>query len=199
MAAESDGMMGSQTSSTSEPGEQRPRRFSRESLELAALAAEVIGAVAVLITLAFLAVQMADNNRLLESQAYFNFLEVAHHPIAMPVQDPDLHAVLQKCTKTPDEATEDEWDRCGTFYFIVYNSWEYTYYQDGNDALPKGLHIGADAYFRSLLSKPGYQRFWPEYRESYGEPFRSYVEELFIRARASGAPAAENVGEGAGA
>jgi hypothetical protein len=175
--------MDSSTASKDELPSQRPRRFSRESLELAALAAEVIGAVAVLITLAFLAVQIADNNKLLESQAYFNFLEVAHHPIAMPVQDPEFNTLLQKCTQTPHETTVDEWERCSSFYFIMYNSWEYTYYQDGNDALPKGLHVGADAYFRGFLSKPGYRRFWPEYREAYGEPFRSYVEELFIAAK----------------
>jgi len=177
--------MDSSTASKDELPSQRPRRFSRESLELAALAAEVIGAVAVLITLAFLAVQIADNNKLLESQAYFNFLEVAHHPIAMPVQDPEFNTLLQKCTQTPYETTVDEWERCSSFYFIMYNSWEYTYYQDGNDALPKGLHVGADAYFRGFLSKPGYRRFWPEYREAYGEPFRSYVEELFIAAKPS--------------
>ncbi len=175
--------MDSLTASKKELPSQRPRRFSRESLELAALTAEVIGAVAVLITLAFLAVQIADNNKLLESQAYFNFLEVAHHPIAMPVQDPEFNTLLQKCTQIPHETTVDEWERCSSFYFIMYNSWEYTYYQDGNDALPKGLHVGADAYFRGFLSKPGYRRFWPEYREAYGEPFRSYVEELFIAAK----------------
>lgn len=118
----------------------KARRVSRESLEVAALAAEIIGAAAVVITIAFLAVQISDNNKLLESQAYFNFLEVAHHPIAMPVQDPEFNALLQKCTHTPLEVTDDEWERCSSFYFIVYNSWEYTYYQDGNDALPKGLH-----------------------------------------------------------
>ena len=64
----------------------------------------------------------------------------------------------------------------------MYNSWEYTYYQDGNDALPQGLHDGADAYFQGFLSLAGYRRFWPEYRVAYGEPFRSYVEAVFIAA-----------------
>ena len=158
------------------------RRFSRENLELAALSAEVIGAVAVVVTLGFLALQISANNKLLESQAYFNFLEVAHHPISMPIEDPDFNALLQKCNQTPSETTPDEWERCSSFYFIMYNSWEYTYYQDGNDALPQGLHDGADAYFRGFLSVPGYRRFWPDYRVAYGEPFRSYVEEAFIAA-----------------
>jgi hypothetical protein len=172
--------MGDLTETKPESPSPRKRRFSRESLELAALSAEVIGAVAVVITLAFLALQISANNKLLESQAYFNFLEVAHHPIAMPVQDPEFNELLQKCTQTPQETTNDEWERCSSFYFIMYNSWEYTYYQNGNDALPKGLHDGADEYFRGFLSEPGYRRFWPEYRSAYGEPFRSYVEEVFI-------------------
>ena len=158
------------------------RRFSRETLELAALCAEVIGASAVVLTLGILAIQISANNKLLESQAYFNFLEVAHHPIAMPIEDPEFNALLQKCSQTPYETTPDEWKRCSSFYFIMYNSWEYTYYQDGNDALPQGLHDGADAYFRGFLHEPGYRRFWPEYRVAYGEPFRSYVEDAFIAA-----------------
>ena len=175
--------MNEESSTEDRSSAQPSRRFSRESLELAALSAEIIGALAVVVTIAFLAIQISDNNRLLESQAYFNFLEVAHHPIAMPVQDPEFNTLLQKCTLTPSETTPDEWERCSSFYFIMYNSWEYTYYQDGNDALPKGLHVGADAYFRSFLSQPGYRRFWPEYRDSYGEPFRSYVEEIFNAAK----------------
>ena len=170
----------------------RPQRLSRGTLELAALCAEVIGAAAVVLTLGFLALQISANNKLLESQAYFNFLEVAHHPIAMPVQDPEFNALLQKCGQSPYETTAEEWERCSSFYFIMYNSWEYTYYQNGNDALPQGLHDGADAYFRGFLSVPGYRRFWPEYRIAYGEPFRSYVEEAFnAAAPKSAAPAAE--------
>jgi len=64
----------------------------------------------------------------------------------------------------------------------MHNSWEYTDCKDAKDALPQGLHDGADAYFRSFLSQPGYRRFWPEYRIAYGEPFRSYVEEEFMAA-----------------
>lgn len=161
----------------------RKRRFSRETLEIAALGAEVIGAVAVVLTIAFLALQISENNKLLVSQTYFNFLEVAHKPIAMHVLDADFSLLLQNCTDTPDETTPAEWERCSSFFFIMYNGWEYTYYQSEDDALPKGLHEGADAYYRGLLSKPGYRKWWPEYRFGYGEPFRSYVEKVFIASK----------------
>lgn len=154
-------------------------------LQKAALAAEIVGALAVIATVLFLAIQISDNNKLLESQAYFNFLEVAHNPIGMRVEDPGLNDLLLKCSNSPRETTPAEWQRCSSYYFIMYNSWEYTYYQDGNDALPKGLHDGADAYFRGFLREPGYRRFWPEFRQAYGEPFRSYVEEAYIAAAPS--------------
>jgi hypothetical protein len=49
----------------------------RSRLETAALISEVLGGVAVLISVIYLALQIADNNRLLRSQSHYNALEAA--------------------------------------------------------------------------------------------------------------------------
>jgi hypothetical protein len=69
--------------------------------------------------------------------------------------------------------------------FIGFNAWEYLYYQNRDGSIPKELWVGADAYFKGLVAtKPGLTRFWAEFRESFDEPFRTYVEEEFARVAA---------------
>ena len=46
-------------------------------LERWALFAEIAGAIAVVLSVVYLALQVSDNNRLLRSQAHYNALELA--------------------------------------------------------------------------------------------------------------------------
>lgn len=148
-------------------------------LQRAALIAEIIGAGAVVASVIYLALQINSNNKLLEAQAYYNFLTLGHQPMESIYSNPEFADVIFRCDLTPYEVTPLEWERCGLFYFTLMNSFEYTYYQRNLQILPEGMAEGADAYFRGLLVKPGYRRFWEEYQDGYGEPFRSYFEASF--------------------
>ncbi len=148
-------------------------------LQRAALIAEIIGAGAVVASVIYLALQINSNNKLLEAQAYFNFLAIGHQATEMVITDPALAELKLRCDATPYEVTPAEWERCGLFYFTEMNSFEYVYYQQGLDALPRGFADGAFGYYKGMLTAPGYRRFWKEYQDGYGEPFRSYLEASF--------------------
>ena len=54
---------------------------SSTKLERWALFAEIAGAIAVVLSVAYLALQVSDNNRLLRSQAHYNALELTQRPL----------------------------------------------------------------------------------------------------------------------
>ncbi len=153
---------------------------SGTKLERWALFAEIAGAFAVVMSVAYLALQVADNNRLLRSQAHYNALELGQRPLEMLVENENLATVMADCNSNPESVDPVSWGRCSALYFMEFNSWEYFYYQYADDSIPAQLWRGADAHFKQqVLTNLGYARFWAEGQMAFDEPFRSYVNDEF--------------------
>jgi len=147
------------------------------NLERAALIAEVLGGFAVVVSVIYLALQISDNNRLLRSQSHYNALEVLQRPFEIMLENADLAEILQQCNDDPYDVSDVIWSRCTNYIFMQANGWEYTYYQNLDDAVPPSLWVGVDGYFNNeARTKAGWVRFWAETEAGFGEPFRSYLE-----------------------
>src|SRR5918993_4209762 len=148
----------------------------RTRLETCARVAEIAGAVAVVVSVIYLAVQINDNTKLLRSQAHYNAINLGQRPLEIMVENQDLADVVIHCDSDPTAVSAPNWLRCGNYYFMQYNAWEYFYYQHGDDAIPKALWAGADAYYRTMVAtNAGFGRSWSEIEGTFDEPFRSYV------------------------
>ncbi len=153
---------------------------SRTKLERWALFAEIAGAFAVVLSVAYLALQVSDNNRLLRSQAHFNALSLGQRPLEMMVENENLAAVIVRCSSDPASMDPASWERCSNYYFMQFNSWEYFFYQHADGSIPSQLWRGADAYFKQeVQTNLGYAQFWSEGQIAFDEPFRSYVASEF--------------------
>ncbi len=150
----------------------------RTGLEKAALIAEVLGGVAVVISVIYLAVQISDNNRILRSQTHHSALEALQRPFEMMLESDSLAGELVLCRSDPYAVSEAIWTRCHNYYFMQANGWEYTYYQQNDEALPPSFWPGVDGYMASeARTNPGWVRFWKETADGFGQPFRSYIDE----------------------
>jgi hypothetical protein len=150
------------------------------SLEQASLISQIISAVAILASLAFLAFQVRGNTRALRSQSYFNGMTHGQRPFEMMVADKDLTRIVNTGYNSPAALSQDDRERFNLHTFMLINSWEYFFYQNQDGSIPKQLFTGTDAHMRVLVrSKPGLRSFWDEYRHAYEEPFLSYVSAVF--------------------
>ncbi|MDH5240716.1 MAG: hypothetical protein OEW73_08040 [Gammaproteobacteria bacterium] len=153
-------------------------------LERWALFAEIAGAVAVVLSVAYLALQVSDNNKLLRSQAHYNALELGQRPLEIMLENESLAGVLVSCEQAPEAVDRVGWERCSNYYFLEFNSWEYFYYQHDDGSIPPQLWSGADAYYKQkVATNPGYARYWSEWQIAFDEPFRSYVTAEFAALR----------------
>ncbi|MFK8043596.1 hypothetical protein [Congregibacter sp.] len=147
------------------------------NLERAALVAEILGGFAVVVSVIYLALQISDNNRLLRSQSHYNALEVLQGPFEVMLENADLAELLQQCSEDPESVSELAWSRCTNYIFMQANGWEYTYYQNADNAVPKSLWVGVDGYFSNeARTKASWVRFWFETEQGFGEPFRTYLQ-----------------------
>ena len=153
-------------------------KTSQGNLERAALIAEVLGGIAIIVSVIYLAIQLSDNNRLLRSQSHYNALEVLQRPFEVMLESDSLAEVLDQCGDQPYDVGDSHWSRCANYYFMQANGWEYTYYQNLDDAVPPELWIGVDGYMENeARTNTGWARFWEETALGFGEPFRSYIDE----------------------
>ncbi len=159
-------------------------KLARSTLEYWALVAEIVGGLAVVISVIYLAVQISENTRVLRSQAHYNALSLAQRPFEMAIENDSLSKILNVCFSTPDKLSDEEWIRCSDYLFMQMNAWEYLYYQNRDGSIPKELWVGADASFKQMIAtKAGYSRFWAEWETAFDEPFRSYVTREFAKKR----------------
>ena len=150
------------------------------SLEQASLVSQVISAIAILASLLFLAIQIRGNTRALRSQSYFNGLQHGQRPFELMIEDQTLTRIVSEGYVAPERLSGEERERFNLHTFMLFNAWEYFYYQHRDQAIPKQLFAGTDAHMRKLIaSGPGLSVFWSEYRHAYEEPFLSYVLSAF--------------------
>ena len=160
-------------------------------LETLARVAEIAGAIAVVVSVIYLALQISANTKLLRSQAHYNAISLGERPLELVVENESLAGLVAQCNATPNDVSAATWERCFNYYLMQFNAWEYFYYQSLDGSIPKQLWVGSDSYYKSLVkTKPGYQRSWRELQTSFDEPFRSYVTDEFNRD--SPGPAADN-------
>ena len=149
----------------------------RGRLERFALLADIAGGAAVVISVAYLAIQISDNNRLLRSQAHYNALDQIQRPTVAMVESDTLAEVVFECYEQPREVSESQWLRCAGFYFLEMNGWEYAYYQNIDESIPPELWEGIDAGLgETMRTSAAHARLWEERREMFDVPFRSHVE-----------------------
>ena len=160
----------------------------RIRLETVARAAEIAAAVAVVVSVIYLAVQISHNTKLLRSQAHYNAIDLGQRPFELLIENENLAAVMLRCDAQPAEVVPTDWSRCLHYYFMLFNAWEYFYYEHRDEAIPKELWVGADGYYKSLVAtRPAFARAWNEISMGFDEPFNSYVAREF--AQKNGAPA----------
>jgi hypothetical protein len=150
--------------------------MSKSRLETTALIAEVIAAIAVVVSVLYLALQISANNKLLKSQTYHNFLTIGHPLSQMVVNDPEVAALVFKCDAEPYSVSQTDWRRCETYYQMSVDVWEYLYYQNQDGIITPAFWDGTEQHFAKItVARPGYQRFWAEWSEVYKDPFGAHA------------------------
>jgi hypothetical protein len=159
-------------------------RIKKRNQKTAALLSQVISALAVVITVIYLTIQIRDNTKALENQSHYNALSIGQAPIVMTVDNADLARIVEQGYMNPDSLNSVEQLRFYDHQFLSFNGWEYLYYANLSESIPKSLWIGADGYFSELVhTKPGLTKFWTEYKHAFAEPFKSYVEKYYNKSK----------------
>ena len=147
--------------------------------------AELFGAFAVFITVAFLAVQMRQNTRALRSESMTTASAAMQSWYQQVGHDPQATEIWLKGQVSPDECSQLEY---GQFIGLLQS---FLICQQATFRL--GLHGAVDADIRESLNatllnlkdNPGFKQFWEERSDQFDTPFRLFVEEAMASGIAS--------------
>ena len=137
---------------------------------------EFIGAVAVVITLIYLAVQVRLNTGAIRSSnaatIQINLQSLAHEPIS----DREFGDILIRAMSGEEKLEPAEKLAAYAWFFILAKSGELAYSNYLSGDLDEEFWHGALNFYRAYWLSPGFKSFWIDRRMTFTPAFRSAVE-----------------------
>ena len=146
--------------------------------EIASALAEIVGAVAVVLTLAYLAVQIRQNTNAVKAASHhavtdsFNALNVS------VIQDPKVGRLWRLGNEGYANLTEDE-QVSFSFMMISYiRIFETLYYQRKIGTMEEQLFLSEERTAQWMLTNLGFREWWAANPISFSPEFRKYIDTL---------------------
>ncbi len=136
---------------------------------------EVLGAAGVIITLAYLAVQMRQSNRLAKRAAVQGVLASRAEMNRFIASDPVLNDLVWKGMESPDDLDEREWTRFKAVFSTAIRHYEAIFLDNQEGLLPPGVWRSQESSMKRVLSMPGAQRLLRELESDFDEAFVRHV------------------------
>ena len=144
--------------------------------QLAALG-EFVGGIAVLATLAYLAVQVRQNTNAVVTTSHHQMAAALSEITFRIVDNPEVAPLLRKAAASYDGLDEDERMRFDAFAMNFLALFENVFFQRQRGLIDPNMWPHWSTYYKDSLTGDGFRRFWASRRSWYLDEFRSYMEE----------------------
>jgi hypothetical protein len=138
---------------------------------------EIVGAVAVVATLIYLARQMNQNSSALRSTTAQRANEMAisvYNPIA--ANEDGLAELLLRGLQDPKALSDLEMARFTAHWQSSFFTWQNWFYQYKTGEFDDGIFLGFSRLFTEVLRTPGLQDYWSHRRQYFSDEFRDFLE-----------------------
>jgi hypothetical protein len=137
---------------------------------------EIVGAVAVVVTIAYLAVQIRQNTRSVRASMYQSLVESVVNFNTAFTQDPELAQAYLKGLEDLDGLSEADRTRVAFALFSQFQMFQSMFYQRRLFTIEPDYWESWRALILSYYARPGVQQWWQVRREVFSKDFRDYIE-----------------------
>jgi len=149
----------------------------KAKLQEFALIAEIVGAIAVVISLIYVGLGVRQNT---------DAIQVANHQALVALdmdkntwlRDPAFAEIYENASQNIEELSPIERLQVMTFVADTLNAWEFAFITYNNGAMEDTIWNGWDNYYRSELKTEPFKVFWNEGGENFSPDFNFYVESI---------------------
>lgn len=148
------------------------------NLESLANLGEIIGAIAVVVSLVYLAVQVRQNTRAQQTENFSRALDRVATMQASLSQDPEISAIFSKGVSDPTELAPRERVQFTWAMYELFGAFEFMYLASRDKSIPDEIWERWSLAVAWWLTFPGVQTWWTVRPIPFGESFTAYVESL---------------------
>ena len=138
---------------------------------------EFVGAIAVVASLIYLAVQVRQNTRSVRASTYQAVVSASADINAMIAQDETLARIFRLGLADVSELTDDERMRLDFFLGQWFNMFENLYLQREHGTIDAEFFDAKRDLILRWLSQPGLKKWWNNRSYMYARRFRDFVSE----------------------
>ena len=121
---------------------------------------EFVGAIAVVVTLAYLAVQVRQSNHAAQSSAVQSFFDSFSSVTVEPSKNIEFVQLLRRGFSTWDELTKDEQAQMHLYWSDYASKLHMGFRLFKRGVLDEGSYIGWETFFLAALQTPGVRAWW---------------------------------------
>jgi hypothetical protein len=146
--------------------------------ELASIA-EIVGAVAVVASLAYVALQIDQNTDAIEASTRIGRLDFGRQQSQLLITEPGLAKLVLAAEKNADNLTEEEQLIFYEFTSWWLATWEMAYMDHIDGLVEEETGLGWDGYYRLfVIENPGYKKFFQDTRPQWDSRFLAHVDNI---------------------
>lgn len=147
-------------------------------LESLANLGEIIGAVTVVVSLIYLAVQVRQNTQAQQTENFSRALDRVAAIQATLSQDPETSVIFSKGVSDPSELTSRERMQFTWTMYELFGAFEFMFLASKTNAIPEEIWQRWSAAVAWWLSYAGVQAWWKVRPIPFSARFTSYIESL---------------------
>ena len=148
---------------------------------------EIVGAVAVVVTLGYLAVQTRQNTRAVRVASFHQIVDSFSAVSLAIVQDATLSSLLMRSIVDPRSLTAEDYSRYGFFLLTFLRRAKSMFFHSEQGTLQRDSWHGIRVSLEEILATEPAQRWWSLNAHRFNPTFRDYVAaELLAKEEAAG-------------
>ena len=137
---------------------------------------EVVGAIGVIVSLAYLAIQIRQNTRTVRSASFQEAIRDVLEITDALAMDPDLARIYWKGLEDFGSLDRDERRRFSAYLVGMFRRFENLVYQTRYGALDADSWLGVKKTAMVTLRRRGATEWWSEAKDLFNEEFQDYVD-----------------------
>ena len=151
--------------------------------------AEMIGGIAVLVTLVYLALQVRQNSVLLEQNTKIARQAILRSQTDRYIAnchfmagDSGIMGIYQRAMEDPSSVTREEWWRFGTYMYGMFKDYEEMYFFSTEDQDTAHRWADAQRHIVFYLSPAGGRKWWHSHaNQIFSVAFKEFVDNLIAK------------------
>lgn len=141
---------------------------------------EMIAAIATVLTLAYLAIQIGRNTQATHSSAFHAVSDSMNHINIAVAQSPELSRIWLTGAVDRDSLTDAEQHQFDMLLLSYFHVFETMHYQASKGAGDSDLVATEERSIAALFATNGVQQWWANNPYAFGPEFRQYLEKFKI-------------------